>query len=316
MRRNQFLSDLFRLRPASLSPRKATSEADSCFPTLQPCTAPGADCCLSPSFSLQRSPPIDGLMGATRGLAPMSSFSQEPQRAYPGELIVRTRPTKDFDMPSVYWSEIASTLVGRQVSLGTAEGAVLFEQAPLLQSAYQLALQSIASPSSLKACGIPVQASLPHASALNNIALPALRDLINQQIISGAPISQEVILVALLQFVPARERATFFAAFCPSQGAAIEELIELSMQALFAPPSQQGTPEQYTRLMSSSDELVAWTHLAKSYCVMAAHLCAPNESSQIRKGAYVMNDVFGVRASPLAHERISNRGQVLESIGW
>jgi hypothetical protein len=246
----------------------------------------------------------------------MSSFSHEAQRTYPGELIVRTHPMNDFDMPSVHWSEIASTLVGRAISLGDTARTVQFEQAPLLQDAYRLALQSISSPSSLKASGLPIQAALPHASVLNNIALPALRDLISQEKVADSPISQELILVALLQFVPVRARATFFAAFCPSQSAAINELIDLSTQALFAPPLQQGTPEPYTRLMSSSDELVAWTHLVKSYHVMVAHLCAPAEGSEIRKSAHAMHEAFGEAASPLAHKRISNRGKVLESNGW
>jgi len=218
-------------------------------------------------------------------------------------------------MPSAYWSDIASTLLGREISLRGGEETMLFEHGMLLQSAYQVALQSISSPSSLKASGLPVDAPSTYATTLNNIVLPALRDLVTERVIAGEPVSEDVMLAALLQFVPARERATFFAAFCPSQGAAIEELIGLSSRALLAPLGQD-TPQAYSRVREASDELAAWTHLVKSYYVMAAHLCAPNESSQVRKTAYAMNDAFGANNSPSAHERIINRGQVLESIGW
>jgi hypothetical protein len=244
---------------------------------------------------------------------PMPHISAQSSRRYPGSLIVRTHPINDLHIDSVHWSDIADQLLGKKISSISSADSISFEKATTVHTACHVALQAL-SLSSLRESGFPLEAPSSSATILNNVALPALRDTIAERLTAGATVSEELLVVGLLQFVPVSARAAFVAAYCPTSS--VEESIQIATQALAATTSDRSVPEQYQKLSEISDEIVALTHHVKSHQLMAAHLCMPSDGAQIRKSGYAMNDFLNTRTNTSAHVRIVNRGKVLESLGW
>lgn len=243
----------------------------------------------------------------------MSNLSAESPRRYSGSLIVRSHPINDLHIDSVHWSDIAGQLLGKKISSIGSTDTISFEKATTVHTAWHVALQAL-SLSSLRESGFPLEAPSSRATILNNVALPALRDTIAERLTAGAAVSEELLVVGLLQFMPVAARAAFVAAYCPTSS--IEESIQISTQALGVTSLGHSIPEQYQKLPEVSDEIVALTHHVKSHQLMAAHLCMPADGAQIRKSGYAMNQFLDTRTTTSAHARIANRGKVLESLGW
>ena len=132
MRRYQFFPDLFGIQRSSIAETHPSSTGGNAIKAGASNLVGASEYCLFPAFSLQRSPPFDVSMGAIRGFVPISPDSTAQHRTYPGGLIVRVHPANDLDMPSAYWSEIASALIRKELSLGASQETVPFANAPFL----------------------------------------------------------------------------------------------------------------------------------------------------------------------------------------
>lgn len=236
----------------------------------------------------------------------------EASRRHPGALVVRSRPENDFHFESASWSDITRVMRGQDVLEHGTGKATEFEQSTTIHDAYQLALTEI-SGASLLELGFVNHIASPRALVLNSIALPALRETIVGRLVTGEPIPEEVFLAGLLQFVPEEARTTFYAVH-PGTGSA-EESIQLLARALSVHTGSEAVKSSYLHMMSCPGEVATLAHLVKSHQLMLAHLFAPADGVKFRESGYAMNSVFGDEKSPVAFERIVNRGQVLESIG-
>ena len=239
----------------------------------------------------------------------MSPVIADAPRRFPGSLVVQARPINDFHIDSASWSDIARLMRGQEISVDGLPVSVRFHEATTAQNAYQLAVGS-SSLSRLAENGLAIEASSPRALVLNNIALPALRDTIAERLATQLPISENLMIVALLQFVPTDVRKEFLKG--TAQRSSIEDAIAISQSVL---AERTNPSDAFTRLLSASDDLVALTHHMKSHQMMVAHLSSLTEGAQVRKSAYVMNDLLQARKGTSAFERIANRGAVLETIG-
>lgn len=239
----------------------------------------------------------------------MSPVIADAPRRHPGSLIVRSHPTNDFHVDHASWEDIARLMRGQEFTFETSPFTIAFQDATIATNAHDLALKSTSSASSTEN-GFSIEGPSARAVLLSTIALPALRDTIAERLAAGTSVSLDLVLVGLLQFVPATERRTFLSEY--PQRASVEGAIAISQNAL----ADRGNPaERCSLLLGSSDEIVAWTHNVKSHQVMAAHLCSPAESVEVRKSAYLMNEILSDRQSTPASQRIANRGAVLETIG-
>lgn len=239
----------------------------------------------------------------------MSPVIADAPRRHTGSLIVRSRPAQDFHVDHASWEDIARLMRGQEFSFETSPFSIAFQDATIAKNAYDLALRSVTSASSSEN-GFSIEGASARGLLLSTIALPALRDTIAERLTSGASVSLDLVLVGLLQFVPASERRAFLSEY--PQRASVESSIAISRDAL---ADRSNPAENCALLLGSSDELVAWTHNVKSHQIMAAHLCSPTEGAELRKSAYLMNDILSARKSTPAFERIANRGAVLETIG-
>jgi hypothetical protein len=198
---------------------------------------------------------------------------------------------------------------GQEFSFHTSPFSIAFQDATIAKEAHDLALRTTSIASSSEN-GLSIKGSDGSRLLFSSIALPALRDTIAERLTSGTSVSLELVLVGLLQFVPATERHAFLSGY--PQRTSVESAIALSQKAL---ADRSTVAESCSLLLGSSDEIVAWTHNVKSHQIMAAHLCSSTESAGLRKSAYLMNGILSDRQSTPAYQRIANRGAVLERSG-
>lgn len=240
----------------------------------------------------------------------MLPATADAPRQHPGSLIVRSRPTNDFHVDHASWDDIARLMRGQVLSSSTSPFTIAFQDATIATSACNLALRSVSSASSSEN-GFSIEGASARGLILSNIALPALRDTIAERLASEASVSLDLVLVGLLQFVPATERHALLSEY--PQRACVESSIAISQKALVNPDN---AADHISLLRASADEIVAWIHNVKSHQIMAAHLCSPTERAELRKSAYLMNEILSDRESTPAYQRIANRGAVLETIGF
>jgi hypothetical protein len=239
----------------------------------------------------------------------MSPVIADAPHWHPGSLIVRSYPANDFHIDHASWDDIARLMRGQEFSFNNSPFSIAFQDATIAKSAYDLAHRSVSSTRSAEN-GLSIEGPSAQGSILSNIALPALRDTVAERLASGASVSLDLVLVGLLQFVPADERHALLNGY--ANRSSVEDSIALSQNAL----ANRSTPaENCPQLLETSDEIIAWTHNVKSHQIMVAHLCSPTEGAEVRKSAYVMNEILSARKSTPAFQRIANRGAVLEAIG-
>ncbi len=239
----------------------------------------------------------------------MSPVIADAPHWHPGSLIVRSYPANDFHIDHASWDDISRLMRGQEFSFKTSPFTIAFQEATIPKHAYELARRSVSS-ARLAENGLSIEGPSAQGSILSNIAVPALRDTIAERLTSGTSVSLDLLLVGLLQFVPADERHALLSGY--AQRSSVESSIALSQNAL----AKRSTPaENCPQLLETSDEIIAWTHNVKSHQIMVAHLCSPTEGAEVRKSAYVMNEILSTRKSTPAFQRIANRGAVLETIG-
>lgn len=239
----------------------------------------------------------------------MSPVIADAPHWHPGSLIVRSYPANDFHIDHASWDDIARLMRGQEFSFKTSPFTISFQEATIAKSAHDLALRSVSLASSIEN-GFLIEGSSGRGLLFSSIALPALRDTIAERLASGTSVSLDLLLVGLLQFVPADERHALLSGY--AQRSSVESSIAFSQNSL----ANRSTPaENCPQLLETSDEIIAWTHNVKSHQIMVAHLCSPTEGAEVRKSAYVMNEILSARKSTPAFQRIANRGAVLETIG-